>query len=141
MNLTKVIKDSISSNTIASIEKDSAESSGKLVSTTISHIFITDETWANTANVGYTNDSLLTNYIKIAGKNFQPGANVFLTRGADTFFNSTYICNSYYVNYTEMRASFPGINSATPHTIYLQNPDGTTAIVEDEINFIAVPNP
>lgn len=140
MNLTKVIKDSISSNTIASIEKDSSDSSGKLVSLTISHIFITDNAWANTANVGYSKTE--TNYIKLMGKGFHPNGNVYLTVSDSVpFFDNTIQCNSYYVNYTEMRVSFLGSDPGVNYSLYLQNPDGQMSLKDGVINFVDTPNP
>lgn len=144
MSITKVIKDSIDSNTVFRIRQEVRPDEQTVG---ITNLYYTDSSYANTSNT--TISSNANSYIKIFGFGFQQNANVVLVPSQNNylyssdntnFFENAIEANPYYVNWGEYRAQINqnAANTypvATEYNLFLINPDGSNSTIASGIRY------
>jgi len=124
-SITRVIKDLIDANTIATIQEEIANGTATVG---ITNVIYTDENYANTAN---TTLATTGGHIKILGYGFEPNLGVEIANSA---LESKDV-NTYYVSFKECRAEIPSISVGT-YSVFVYNTDGKNAVSFNSINVV-----
>jgi hypothetical protein len=124
-SITRVIKDLIDANTIATIQEEIANGTATVG---ITNVIYTDENYVSTAN---TTLATTGGHIRILGYGFEPNLGVEIANSALESKDA----NTYYVSFKECRAEIPSINVGT-YSVFVYNTDGKNAVSFNSINVV-----